>query len=278
MTDFIIRGIGFSLNILSYIIPKFTHKKAFQIFATPRKGKITEKQEKFLTTAKQKIIHHNSTAIQTYQWEGKKETILLAHGWESNSFRWKKLIKILHKKEYNIIALDAPAHGKSGSKIFDAVLYADFINSVVNYYKPQIIIGHSVGGMASVYFQYIHQNKTLKKLIILGAPSEFKNILKKYVTMLGYNKRIEKGLNQIALNRFGHEPSSFSLAAFVKNITTKGLIIHDTQDAIILFQEAELISKNYKNSELIVTNDLGHGLKDKSINDKIVSFINQKDS
>ena len=48
-------------------------------------------------------------------------------------------------------------------------------------------------------------------------------------------------------------------------------------DDIINYSEAKLIVSNYKNAKLITTNGFGHGLKDKSINDKIVSFINQKD-
>jgi len=278
MKEIIIKCVGFSLNILSYILPKYTYNKAFQIFTTPRKGKLTQKQELFLNTAQQKIIRFNNNTIQTYYWRGKKETILLAHGWESNSFRWKKLIKTLHKQDYNIVTLDAPAHGKSGSQFFNAVLYSEFINSVAAHYKPQIIIGHSVGGMATIFFQNKYQNKALKKIILLGAPSEFITIYKNYIVMLGYNKRIEKGLNQIAINRFGHEPAYFSSAKFVKNITSHGLIIHDTEDAIVSFKEAELIAANFKNSKLIATTGQGHGLKSKIINDKIVSFINQKDS
>ena len=53
----------------------------------------------------------------TYRWLGKKETILLAHGWESNSFRWKDLIvKLDTALDYNVIALDAPAHGRSSGE------------------------------------------------------------------------------------------------------------------------------------------------------------------
>ena len=57
-------------------------------------------------------------------------------------------------------------------------------------------------------------------------------------------------------------------------IFMKGLIIHDINDKIISFKEAELIHKNYKNSTLIKTEGFGHGLKDQSVNDAIIDFLN----
>ncbi len=276
--NILVKFIGGFYNVLSYFFPKYTYETTLKLFSTPRKGKLSEQQKRFLETSKQKTLYYNNLNIQTYNWKGSKATILLVHGWESNSFRWKKLIKTLHEQDYNIVALDAPAHGRSGSETFDAILYSEFINVTVRFFKPKILISHSVGGMASVFFQHKYQNTTLKKLVLLGAPSEFTNLFKNYTHLLGYNKRIKNGLNQLILERFGHEPSYFSSASFVKNIHLKGLIIHDKEDQIVNYNEAKLIATQYKNAKLVTTTGLGHGLKDKNVNDRILSFINLKDS
>ena len=65
-----------------------------------------------------------------------------------------------------------------------------------------------------------------------------------------------------------------SLGSFSKTIEAEGLIIHDKSDKIIDYNEAELIAKHYKNSTLKTTEGLGHSLKDESIDDLIVNFIN----
>lgn len=266
--------IGNSLNLVSFVAPKYASAKALNFFATPRKGKLNKKQEAFLNTAKQHTLSYDKLDIQTYNWEGSKATILFAHGWESNSFRWKKLINQLHKQDYNIVALDGPAHGKSGGKQFNAILYSEFINVVANHYQPNTIVGHSVGGMSSVFFQHNYQHESLKKLVLLGAPSEFTNVFKNYVDMLGFNSRIENGLNKLVLERFNHEPTHFSSAKFASKIDVKGLIIHDKQDNVIDYDEAELILSNFKNSSLIATQGFGHGLRDESVNQAIIDFIN----
>jgi len=266
--------IGFLLNLLSLFAPKIAAKKALDLFCTPRKGNILDTQKAFLSTATQEQLELDGTSIMTYVWKGIGKTVLLAHGWESNAFRWHKLVKTLQSHNYNIVALDAPAHGDSGGQQFNAVAYSEFINKVVKRYEPEILIGHSVGGMASVFFQKKYQFQKLEKLVLLGAPSEFVNVLKNYTALLSYNGRLKKWLNKLIIERFGNMPESYSTAAYLRSINTKGLIIHDKNDKIIAYKEALLINESFKNSRLITTEGYGHSLHHDSVNQDIVEFLN----
>ncbi|WMI67953.1 alpha/beta fold hydrolase [Mangrovimonas sp. YM274] len=273
MKNTLVKLVGLSVNTSSFISKSFAAEKALDIFSTPLKGKPNEEQSDFLNTAFKEELQHNNTPIMTYRWLGKKETILLVHGWESNSARWKNLILELKAKDYNIVALDAPAHGNSGSKRFNALLYAEFIHVVAKKYNPSIIIGHSVGGMASVYFQHTHQISSVKKMILLGAPSEFSGILNRYVEMLGYNRRVTNQLNSIIRDRFGVTPKEFSTSKFISSIKPKTLIIHDELDKIIPYQDALLLKNAHSNSKLITTNGFGHSLNNATVSNYIHSFL-----
>lgn len=273
MSKTLIKIIGNTLNVVSYASQEYATSKAWNLFVTPRKGRIKEIQHHFLNTAVQKTVSHNNLEIATYHWQGSKKTILLVHGWESNTHRWEKLIIELKALDYNIVALDAPAHGKTSGKHFNAILYAECIRKVAEIYNPEIIIGHSVGGMASVFYQYQHQNKAIEKLILLGAPSEFTGVFDRYVTMLGYNKRIAQGLSDKVFSTFNKTPDYFSLAQFVKEISTDTLLIHDKNDRIIPYSDAELIIENIKTGRLITTEGFGHSLRKKEINSHIIKFI-----
>ncbi|CDF78341.1 alpha/beta hydrolase family protein [Formosa agariphila KMM 3901] len=273
MKTLLIKTVGNYLNLLSYISKPYAANKALNLFVTPRKGRVLERHVDFLNTAFNEELTYNNHTIMTYRWLGKKGTILLAHGWESNSYRWKPLVTELNKKGYSVVALDAPAHGRSGSKEFNALLYAEYINVVAQRFKPHTIIAHSAGGMAATAFQNKYQYPALEKLILLGAPSEFKDIISRYVKMLGYNKRITHQLNKTIIKRFGVAPDSFSTAEILNNIKTKGLIIHDKSDTIIPYNDALLINKGFKNSTLITTEGLGHSLNDASVRDHIYNFL-----
>lgn len=273
MKNVLVLLIGSYLNVLSYFSKSYAAHKALYLFAKPRKGKITEIQGAFLNTAFKETLSYQDNDIMTYRWLGSKQTVMLVHGWESNAARWKPIIINLRTKGFAVVALDAPAHGNSGSSNFNALLFSEFIHVVVKRFKPEIIIGHSVGGMATVFCQEKYQLGYLKKLVLLGAPSEFVDILKRYTNLLGYNNRIKFELNAIILERYGKPPEAFSTAKYLENIDTEGLIIHDEHDPVIPYNDARLIKNSYENSTLLTTNGLGHSLNNETIATHIYEFI-----
>lgn len=273
MEKYIIKLIGSYLNVLSFVSADYAANKALHIFSTPRKGKLKPKHEDFLSSAIKEKLNYDDLSIMTYKWEGHKDTILLVHGWESNTARWRNKIERFCEEGYNIIALDAPAHGASESKVFNALLYAEFINIVAKKHQPDIVIGHSVGGMASIFFQQKYQIESIKKMVLLGAPSEFSGVLKNYIQLLGYNKKVEQQLDKIIIEKFGAAPSDFSTSKYAKSIEAQSLIIHDTEDAIIPYSDAKLINQGLKNSQMISTKGLGHSLNDDSVSNHILEFL-----
>ena len=275
MSSFVVKSIGGALNATSLVASKFASRKALKLFASPRKGRYNEDQRRVVNSALFEELSYDSLDIATYRWHDKGKTILLAHGWESNASRWDYILNDLKAQNYNIIALDAPAHGRSGGKQFNAVLYSEFINVVAQRFQPEVIIGHSVGGMASVFFMHNYQLASVKKMILLGAPAHFTGVFSRYKNMMGYNRRISKGLDNIVLERFGKPVDYFSAANFTKSIEAKGLIIHDKKDKIIPYEDAQLFASRYKNAELISTVGFGHGLRDVSLTPKIIEFINE---
>ena len=274
MSNFIIKTIGNVLNVTSFISSKYASNKAINLFAKPRKGRYLEDQKKIVSSAFFQELNYDDFTVATYRWVGKNKTVLLAHGWESNASRWDYVLKDFIEQDYNIIALDAPAHGRSGSKQFNAVLYSEFINRLAQKFKPEVIIGHSVGGMASVFCMHNYELPFVKKMILLGAPAHFTGVFLRYKKMMGYNNRISKGLDAIVLKEFNKPVDYFSAATFCESIEAKGLIIHDKKDKIIPYEDALLFTKGLKNSELISTTGFGHGLKDTSLTPQIIEFIN----
>jgi len=275
MSSFVVKSIGSALNATSLISSKYASKKALNLFASPRKGRYTEEQRKIVNSALFEDVTYEGLNIATYRWAGKGKTILLIHGWESNASRWNYILNDLRAQDYNIIALDGPAHGRSDGKLFNAVLYSEFINVIAKKFQPEVIIGHSVGGMASVFFMHNYPLDTVKKMVLLGAPAHFTGVFSRYKSLMGYNKRISKGLDNIVLERFGQPVDYFSAANFTKSIVAEGLIIHDKNDKIIPYEDALLFANRYNNSELISTSGFGHGLKDASLTPKIIEFINR---
>lgn len=72
---------------------------------------------------------------------------------------------------------------------------------------------------------------------------------------------------------YGINFEDFSAAKFVTEFDIPGLIIHDENDKIVPVDSSEAIHENWKNSEFIKTEGLGHSLQSDTINKSIVQFF-----
>lgn len=274
MASLLAKSIGCYINILSYIAPKKAFSLAYKLFSNPRDGRLkAENLPEILQKATKETIHENENTIQTYIWKGNDTVILLAHGWESNASRWEKLLPYLLETRNTIIAIDAPAHGLTSGKEFNVPLYASHINIVANKHKPKYIIGHSMGGIAAIYYQYLHPNHPLEKMVLLGAPSDFGIILDNYIKMLSLNNNIRNAFHNYITERFQIVISDFKGEKFIQNTKLQGIIAHDTTDTVVRYTEAEKLASSWKTAEFISTTGLGHSLHDVELNQKITAFI-----
>jgi len=247
---------------------------SYALFSQPRIGRLKKEElPKVLRHTETETFHHNEHHFQTYIWKGNQTKILLVHGWESNASRWKKTLPHLQKSGSTIIAIDAPAHGQSSGKEFNVPLYAEFINKAVEKYQPEIIIGHSIGGAACVYHQYLFPNTSINKMVILGAPSDLKTLIDNYISMLSLNRKMLPLLETKFINRFNFKLEDFSGQKFASEFTIPGFIAHDTSDKIVAFAEGQKIASNWKNSQFIETSGLGHGMHDDELYDKVIEFL-----
>ncbi len=267
---------GVYFNILALFSKKLAGEKAITLFSSPRKGKVLPIQASFLKKAEDTMIEVGGKQIQTYSWAGTKETVLLLHGWESNSFRWRNLISFLSDANLAIVAFDAPAHGNSSGGIFNVPLYAECTQHMVKHYKPTFIIGHSVGGMAALYHQYIYPHNSIQKIVTIGSPSELYELMEHYQNLLGFNNMVLSALDDYLQAHFGYGIRDFSSSQFAQKIQIEGLLIHDIEDPITPYHNSEKVHVNWKNSKLISTRGLGHSMHQDDVNNQIVDFLKSK--
>lgn len=265
---------GSYFNLLALFSKKKVGDKAFHLFSTTRKGKVLPQQVDFLDTAKHERLEIAEHTVQTYLWSGSKETILLIHGWESNTYRWRMLITKLIEANFNVIAFDAPAHGYSTGKQLDVPFYAVVLQNLIERYRPQNLVGHSFGGMTIIYNEYKNQNTAIGKTVTVASPSEFYELMEHYQRLLQFNKRVMAALDSYIFNRFGFHIRDFSTSEYIKSNTSTGLLFHDREDKITPYHASQKVHANWKGSKLISTKGLGHSMQQDKVNEQIVDFLN----
>lgn len=267
--------IGKLIQFKSVFAPKSAIKDAFDIFCTPRKGKAKPNHNAFFETSIEEKHNIEGHSISTYHWKGKGDTVFLLHGWESNSFRWKNLIEKLKELDFDIIAIDAPAQGNSSGTQLNVLLYTECVNRLLKKYNPSALIGHSLGGMTSVFYQFKHKNPSIEKIVALGPPSELKLVIKGFQHTLGFSDKFINKFENYIYKRFNFKPIDFSIAKFAKELNTKGLLILDKFDELAPYKYSKRIAENWKNCNLITVENIGHSLQNKSIDNHIVNFLKE---
>lgn len=273
LTALLPKVYGQLFNCIALFHKKLAAKYAFKTFCTIRKGRILPHQRAFLDAAKLVKEQVGDHSIQTYQWKGKGATVLLLHGWESNTFRWRNLIQKLQQHDFNIVALDAPAHGYSSGTWLHVPLYATATRHMMNKYEPDYIVAHSVGGMTTLFDHFQNPESSAKKIVTIGAPSEFSDFMDHYQGLLGFNNTVREAMNNHLKTWLGFYFHEFSSARFVKSNTKKGLLLHDTKDLQVAFTASESVHKHWKGSTLIATTGLGHSMHQEGVNYDILSFL-----
>jgi pimeloyl-ACP methyl ester carboxylesterase len=269
------KWVGKILNTLSVLSPSLGAKGALYLYSKPLKGRLDPQMKEFLNTSdnQTRLKYNNQMDVQVYQWQGIGPTILLLHGWESNASRWRPLIRLLQAEKYNVIAMDAPAHGQSGSTKFSAVLYAEMANRVVNEYKPMCVIGHSVGGMATLYLASHFQNPCIKHLIVMASSNKWLEVASKFHNVLGLNDKIITSFDTVFNGHYNKPQSYYNAEDWAAQLTIPGLVVHDTEDQINLISDGRSIHQNWKNSQYVETTGYGHSMQSREVYRAILDYL-----
>lgn|SRR5690606_31723577 len=269
------KSVGLYINLLSYISPEKASVLAYRYFSQPREGRLERDrmpailQEAEMTT----FSLRDDLECHAYVWRGNENVILLVHGWESNASRWERLLPFLRSNGSTIVAIDGPAHGLSGGAEFNLIDYAAAIDKAVKYFNPNCLIGHSIGGAACIFYQYKYNNTALKKMVLLGAPSDLRTLVSNYVSMLSLNSRMVKLLENYFIQRFSVKIDEFSARVFGGRINVKGIVAHDEEDTVVSFDEARKIASSWKHATFIPTRGLGHSMHDDNLYRKLTEFV-----
>lgn len=101
--------------------------------------------------------------IHVRSWGDGSKTALLIHGLASSSLTWRRLAKDLNLAGYRVIAPDLRGHGSSARSIqYSLEAWSDDIISLG--IKPDLILGHSLGGLIAANIQ---QRLQAAKLVLV---------------------------------------------------------------------------------------------------------------
>jgi predicted alpha/beta hydrolase family esterase len=267
MKKLIVFTVSITIKVISFFSSSLAAKYCLYIFTKPRKGRANVYQKNFL---EKNLLKNTSLNFPIYNWPGGNKTLLLIHGWESNSARWKPLINELHNLNLNIYAIDAPGHGLNKEKTFNVISYSKLITEVINKTKPDYIVAHSIGTMSAAKGLF-NANHKIEKLVLLAPVNNFNFILKEFQRILLIPKKTIESLIRLINIKYHTNPVTYKTSNYTPKDSV--LIIHDKQDKIIPYSEALEILNTHQKHILKTTTNLGHRLKSKQVLGLIKDYL-----
>ena len=261
---------------ISLVSSKTTTALLGYIFSRPLRHKPHVREKEFISSSKKEIhfIPSINKRIKTYELEGSGKKVLLVHGWSGRGSQLSSIAKECNKKEFFVVSFDAPAHGRSSSYTTNVPEFVEAINFLNTTKGPfDYAIGHSFGG-ASI-FNYCRKHRGFEKIVVIGTQSKLSTYFAEFIKIMGLNEGYSKKIMTLFSKRVGEKIVDYDPENFVRNITSKTLIIHCSDDNYVGFGSAVILTKELKNSELYKTTGLGHRkiLGDKKTINRLVNFL-----
>ncbi len=278
-----IRFIRTKLNGLSIISKRKAGEEAFRVFCTPLRKTFdaaeVERAHKLKTRGEQLEFEFNGKMIRGFRHNHPAANkVLLLHGFSSNCHNLDHYVNPLVDKGFEVLAFDAPAHGKSDGKTVNTLDYSGMIKKVVELYGPiKNFIAHSFGGLSvSLALESLPHDATTK-VALMAPATETTTAIETAFRLVGLkNKKIKKSLYEIIMETSGKKASWFSIRRAMHHISASILWIHDTDDDITPLADAMKVKEDgHSNIVFHITSGLGHRkiYHDSKVKNMITNFI-----
>jgi len=270
--------IRIRFRLLSLFSKKKTAAQAFRLFCTPQTRNVKKLPAVFEAAEKLQFVFSGYT-IAGYRWnKGGHRRALILHGFESSAINFDFYIQPLIEKGYEVLAFDAPAHGRSSGRQINAVIYRDLVRHIYTGYGPiQSFMAHSFGGLAVCLALAEIRLENDCRIALIAPATESTTAFEQFFQFVHITDPVVKTeCNRIVTKLSGHPISWFSIPRTLEQIAAKILWVHDRADTVTPFSDVKpVIAQNYPAIEFVLTEGLGHRkiYRDADVSAKIIGFL-----
>lgn len=248
-------------GLLDWFFPSIAIREVYKIMSNPRVRKLRESEEEILNNSDRKKIKFKQFNIQSYTWGDKGSKIaFLIHGWEGQAGNLVALVELLLRKGYQVIAFDAPSHGRSSRGKTNMFEFVEFVEIMLKEYHPDLIISHSFGSVIAAIALKRNKDIQVNKWILVTTPNNFKNRLQDISDFFGITDKTRHGLIKMIEKDTNESIENLNMVEACKNLknVSEAIIVHSKNDKVLSIDSARKVNKAFPRSELIELDELGH--------------------
>lgn len=200
--------------------------------------------------------------------------VLGLHGWRGRATQFRPLAAALIERGFRTVAIDAPGHGRSRGERATPKLFGELLMEVERIVGPaHAAIGHSFGGAA------IGAGLALGfrpgRIVIASSPTRVSRIPLAVARSAGLPDRAMAHYRRLLDEHAGRPIAELDLVATGPGCGVPALLVHDREDAVIPYYEAEALLAVWPELESMTTAGIRHRdiLGDAAVVERIAAFV-----
>lgn len=273
---FRVKAVRAGLAVLGIVAPPVAGKTAADLFLRSRQGDRPVLDATPLG-AQPLAIPGGGQVRQAYRWGQEGPTVLLIHGWGADSSSMYSLARFLSQCGFRAVAYDAPAHGVSLGRQTTMSEFVQAAGAVMDALEGELcaVVSHSLGAVATVAALSRSSRRRPGHLILLSAPCSVSDVVDDFARYMRLRPGIAARMRADLHRRNGVPVEHWDIRALGRELPMPALILHDREDVLVPFHQAEVIARVFAGSRVELTQGLGHRfiLIDRQVHLKIQEFI-----
>jgi pimeloyl-ACP methyl ester carboxylesterase len=257
-------------RLLGPVAPELSGRLAREVFTIPHRHRPPEREAEAERSGQRFELGEGVSALR---W-GRGARILAIHGWEGRATQWGVFAKLASAAGFEVIAVDAPAHGRSAGRRTHIGEFARTLIEADQRHGPfTAVVGHSMGGAAAALA--LASGLRAERAVLIASPSAIDRILRGYASYVWLSKSAEQAFFEQMERTVGRPAEELDVGALA--LRHPALLLHSRDDREVPFREAEAIAGRWPRADLLALEGLGHRriLRDEGVMQAAVEFITE---
>ncbi len=257
------RWLRWALGVSERVWPALAVRGAYRLFGTPLPPKWLHRRQPALAQWRATAWAFENASITLYQPPPAPHgpTVLLLHGWGGHAAQMLPLAQTLAAQGLRPVLVDLPAHGRSRGNTSNLPQFARAIEYLTARLQQQghevrAAVAHSLGANALAYAAA--RGLPVQRLVMLAPPASPHAYTRLFAAVFGLSEDTRSRLQHRVEAREGILMRQFEPAAVGPRVAQPTLIVHDREDRINRFADAEAYRDAMPDAQLLETAGLGH--------------------
>lgn len=199
--------------------------------------------------------------------------VYLVHGWGGRASQLGHMGRVIADLGFTVIAVDSPGHGEHKWDRSDIFQMAAAIREMVQQYgRPEAVVAHSLGSMATVY---AFREDLPGRLVLLAPMLDVTEGLETFAVRARLLPWAAASLKRRIRRFCGDSWSHFTAGSATDFGDTEVLLVHDPADPDTKFESSAALAAVRDRTQLVVADSKGHNgvLWDEGVAGSIGRFL-----